>query len=81
MRYAGRSYLDNTNDNAFTTPSFVVVDGSASFTVARSTRLMLQVNNLLNRTRVFPSGYAIDGVSYFYPLATRNAIVTLHVNL
>jgi outer membrane receptor protein involved in Fe transport len=80
-RYVGKSYLDNTNQSAFTTPSFVVVDGTASFTVARSARLMLQVNNLLNRRRVFPSGYVIDGVSYFYPQATRNAIVTLRVNL
>jgi len=80
-RYVGKSYLDNTNQSAFTTPSFMVVDGTASFTVARSARLMLQVNNLLNRRRVFPSGYVIDGVSYFYPQATRNAILTLRVNL
>ncbi|HEX9500781.1 MAG TPA: TonB-dependent receptor, partial [Thermoanaerobaculia bacterium] len=89
-RYVGRSYLDNTNNNAFTTPAFVVVDATASMGVWRSTRLMLQVNNLLNRRRVFPSGYsylfftpagAIDGVSYFYPQATRNALVTLRVNL
>ncbi|HEY8183053.1 MAG TPA: TonB-dependent receptor [Thermoanaerobaculia bacterium] len=80
-RYVGKSYLDNTNRNAFTTPSFVVVDGTASFAVARSTRLMLQVNNLLNRRRVFPSGYVIDDVSYFYPQATRNALVTLRVHL
>jgi iron complex outermembrane receptor protein len=89
-RYVGRSYLDNTNNNAFTTPAFTVVDATASVSVWRSTRLMLQVNNLLNRRRVFPSGYsylfftpagAIDGVSYFYPQATRNALVTLRVNL
>jgi iron complex outermembrane recepter protein len=80
-RYVGKSYLDNTNQSEFTTPSFVVVDGTASFSVARSTRLILQVNNLLNRRRVFPSGYVIDGVSYFYPQATRNALVTLRVHL
>ena len=89
-RYVGRSYLDNTNNGAFTTPAFLVVDGTASFNVWRSARLMLQVNNVLNRKRVFPSGYsylfftpagAIDGISYFYPQATRNAVVTLHVGL
>ncbi|MDQ6803279.1 MAG: TonB-dependent receptor, partial [Acidobacteriota bacterium] len=80
-RYAGKSYLDNTNNNALTTPAFLVVDGTASFTVARSARLILQVNNLLDRRHVFPSGYAIDGVAYFYPQATRNAVVTLRVNL
>lgn len=80
-RYVGKSYLDNTNQSALTTPSFLVVDGTASFDVAPSMRLMLQVNNLLNRRRVFPSGYAIDGVSYFYPQATRNGLVTLRVHL
>ncbi|HYS53634.1 MAG TPA: TonB-dependent receptor plug domain-containing protein [Thermoanaerobaculia bacterium] len=89
-RYVGKAYLDNTNNNAFTTSSFVVVDGTASVSVTRSTQLSLQINNLLNRRRVFPSGYsylfftpagAIDGISYFYPQATRNAIVTLHMNL
>ena len=89
-RYVGRSYLDNTNNGAFTTPAFLVVDGTASFNVWRSARLMLQVNNVLNRKRVFPSGYsylfftpagAIDGISYFYPQATRNAVVTMHVGL
>jgi hypothetical protein len=46
--------------------------------------LRLQVNNLLNNKRVFPSGYSylfltpqrtIEGVSYYYPQATRNAVV------
>jgi outer membrane receptor protein involved in Fe transport len=89
-RYVGKSHLDNTNSESFTTPSFFVVDGSASFNVLRSARVMVQVNNLFNRKRVFPSGYsyqfftpagAVDGISYFYPQATRNAVVTLHVSL
>jgi iron complex outermembrane receptor protein len=89
-RYVGKSHLDNTDNDAFTTPAFVVVDANAAFKVWRSTRLMLQVNNILNRRRVFPSGYSylfftpagtFDGISYFYPQATRNAVVTLHVGL
>ena len=75
-RYVGKSHLDNTNDDALVAPAFFVVDATARYRM-----VTVQVNNLLNRRRVFPSGYAIDGVSYFYPLATRNAIVTLHVNL
>jgi hypothetical protein len=48
------------------------------------------MNNLFNRKRVFPSGYSYqfftpagttEGISYFYPQATRNAVVTLRVNL
>lgn len=88
-RFVGKSYLDNTNNNRFTTPSFFVVDANASLNVWHATRLMLQVNNLFNRKRVFPSGYSYqfltpagpDGISYYYPQAPRNAVVTLHVNL
>ena len=89
-RYVGRSYLDNTNNDTFVTPSFLVVDANASFNAWRSARVTLQINNVLNRRRVFPSGYSylfftpsgsIDGIAYFYPQATRNAVVTLHVNL
>jgi iron complex outermembrane recepter protein len=89
-RYVGESHLDNTNNEAFTAPSFFVVDANASFNVSRSTRLMVQMNNLFNRKHVFPSGYSYqfftpagttEGISYFYPQATRNAVVTLRVNL
>jgi iron complex outermembrane receptor protein len=80
-RYVGQSYLDNTNNNALTTPSFFVVDANASINVFPSARFTVQVNNLLNRKRIFPSGYSFEGVRYFYPQATRNAVVSLRVNL
>ena len=50
----------------------------------RDGRCRLQVNNLTNNKRVFPSGYSylfitpaktIEGISYYYPQATRNAVV------
>jgi iron complex outermembrane receptor protein len=75
-RYVSKSFLDNTENNALVTPPFFVVDATANYRWIR-----LQVNNLLNRKRVFPSGYAFDGVSYLYPLASRNAVLTLHFNL
>jgi iron complex outermembrane receptor protein len=75
-RYVSKSFLDNTEDNSLITPPFFVVDATANYRWIR-----LQVNNLLNRKRVFPSGYAFDGVSFLYPLATRNAVLTLHFNL
>lgn len=89
-RYASRSFLDNTNNNAFTTPSFFVVDTNASLRIWRSAELQLQVNNVFNRKRFFPSGYdyvfftpdgTLGGISYFYPQATRNAVLTLHLAL
>lgn len=82
-RYAGRAYLDNTNDAAFTTPSFFVADANVAYAVTPQVRVSLQVNNVFDRERVFPSGYSylydFDGVpsgtAYYYPQATRNAVV------
>ena len=83
-RYAGKSYLDNTNDERFTTPSFVTLDANAAYALPGGMRLRLQVNNALNNKRIWPSGYSflfltpqknVDGISYYYPQATRNAVV------
>jgi iron complex outermembrane receptor protein len=82
-RYVGRAQLDNTNDDALTTPPFFTLDATAGWDLGRGTRLRLQVNNLLNNKRVYPSGYSynyisdgvIAGTAYYYPQATRNAVV------
>ncbi len=83
-RHVGRSFLDNTNSASFVAPAFTTVDANASVAVSRAVTVRLQVNNLLNSRRLFPSGYsylfltpagAVDGVSYYYPQATRNAAV------
>jgi iron complex outermembrane receptor protein len=94
-RWVGRTYLDNTNDGRFTTPSFFDLDANLSFSLARwiprgAPKLDVQLNNLLDSHRLFPSGYSyiylqrersgtqsVEGTSYFYPLATRNAMVRL----
>ena len=90
-RYVGRSYLDNTNNDRFVTPSFTTVDTSASYDVTRALRVTLRVNNVFNAKRVYPSGYSylfiaqpsntVDGISYYYPQATRNAVVMLDFRL
>jgi iron complex outermembrane receptor protein len=89
-RYVARSFLDNTDNSAFVTPSFVALDASVALSLQRwiprgQPRLMLQADNLLNNRRLFASGYSylfinrdasggesISGISYYYPLATRN---------
>lgn len=84
-RYVGRSYLDNTNDAAFDAPSFFLVDARASYAVTSWARLTLQVNNLLDADRVYPSGYSYrffsddvnTGTAYYYPQAGRNAVVLM----
>ena len=83
-RYVGRSYLYNTNDARFTKPSFSTLEANAAYTFANALRLRVQVNNVLNNKRVWPSGYSylfltpqktVDGISYYYPQATRTAVV------
>lgn len=82
-RYVGKSQLDNTNDPSLVTPSFTTLDASAGYDLGRGTHLRLQVNNVTNNKRVFPSGYSynfiaggvVSGTAYYYPQATRNALV------
>jgi iron complex outermembrane receptor protein len=83
-RHVGRSYLDNTNNRSFIAPAFSTIDANGAFAIRHDISIRVQVNNLLNNKRVFPSGYSylfltpqrtIEGVSYYYPQATRNASV------
>lgn len=84
-RYVGRSYLDNTNDAAFDAPAFFLVDANVSYAITSWARLTVQVNNLLDADRVYPSGYSYrffsgeekTGTAYYYPQATRNAVVLM----
>jgi iron complex outermembrane recepter protein len=86
-RHAAKSYLDNTNDETLTTPSFTTVDANVSYAVTPWARLALQVNNLFDNDRVYASGYSYlyylgeqrTGTAYYYPQATRNAVVLLHL--
>ena len=84
-RYVSKAYLDNTNNPDFTTPSFTTMDASASIALPRSLRLTLRVNNVFDNDRVYASGYsylwleqhAIHGTAYYFPQATRSAVVLL----
>ena len=96
-RWVSSSWLDNTNTGDLATPSFL--DLSATATLDLSSwipvgvpRLRLAVNNLLNRTTIWPSGYSylyatkgaaggesLSGAAYFYPQATRSAVLNLDV--
>ncbi len=59
-----------------------------------SPRITLFINNLLDNDDQYPSGYSyqfinqsstgeqtLDGIPYYYPLATRNAVLTLELDL
>jgi iron complex outermembrane receptor protein len=83
-RHVGRSYLDNTNNPSFVAPAFTTFEAIGAFAIGHDMSIRVQINNLLNNKRVFPSGYSylfltpqrtIEGISYYYPQATRNASV------
>jgi len=82
-RYVGRSYLDNTNNELTDAPSYFVLDANASYALTNQIRVSLQVNNALNNDEIRPSGYSylyftgeeLGGTAYYYPHATRNAVV------
>ena len=76
-RYVGKSFLDNTNNDAFTTPSLFDLDGSVAFGIWRSARLSVQVNNILNNKHLFASGYTDGVLAYYYPQATRHFVMTM----
>ena len=84
-RYVGRSYLDNTNSDFTDAPAYFVLDASTSYAVTDWARVTLQVNNVLNDDSIRPSGYSylyfsgqeLNGVAYYYPHATRNAVVLM----
>jgi len=62
-RYVAASHLDNTGDDAFTTPRFFSLDATATLSLGRwlkkgEPRLRAQVMNLFDNRRIWPSGYS-----------------------
>jgi iron complex outermembrane receptor protein len=62
-RYVARSYLDNTNVEALTTPRFFELDASLALGLERwvragRPRLRLELANLLDNDRIWPNGYS-----------------------
>jgi iron complex outermembrane receptor protein len=96
-REVGRSFLDNTNRAGFETPSYFQLDLAASLDLQRfvhvgEPRLRLQVNNVLDNRRIWPSGYdylyfqqdgnggsALLGTPSYYPQATRSFYLSLEL--
>jgi iron complex outermembrane receptor protein len=99
LRYVSRSFLDNTSDDRFATPAFFGLDATASLALGRwlrhgDPRLRVQLNNVLDNRRIWPSGYSYlfldrdatgrdtpDGIAYYYPQATRSVFVSLSLKL
>jgi hypothetical protein len=96
-RYVSKSQLDNTDDPALATPAFFDLSAHASLSLARwvrkgEPRLRVQLNNVLDGRRHWPSGYSYlfitrneaggettQGTPYYYPLATRSVLLNFDV--
>ncbi len=76
-RYVGRSFLANTGDERFMTPSAYLLDAGLAWRVGRH-ELALQVMNL-GSARFYAAGYT-DGTSpYYFVTAPRALFVTATV--
>jgi iron complex outermembrane receptor protein len=96
-RWVDAAQLDNTGHRDFRTPSWFSLDAQAALSLRRlvkrgEPRIRVQVTNLANDHRLWPSGYSylyfardaagqdtLEGTRYYYPLATRSVYVTLDV--
>lgn len=73
-RFMSRSFLSNTSDRRFTTPSAYALDAGADWTLG-SVTFLAQVRNVTN-ARVYTGGYTDGTTPYYYILAARNLQVT-----
>ena len=73
-RYVDQSHLANDGNDALVVPAWWMFNGTLSWHTSK-TEFRVQVNNLLN-TNAYAGGYT-DGVTrYYFPIATRNVLVT-----
>jgi iron complex outermembrane receptor protein len=91
-KYVGRQYLDNTGNKARSLPAYFVQDArliySLKHAVIKETRLILQVNNILNK-KYESNGYTfsyIDGgrlqtENYVFPMAGTNFMLGVEIKL
>ena len=76
-RYQGQSFLRNDGDRGTVLPDFYVADATARIRLPR-VEFTVRGANLGNSQR-FASGYAVEGVPYFYVLPPRSVFVTARV--
>jgi iron complex outermembrane receptor protein len=77
-RYQNRSYLTNTADANLILPAYADVSASLAWHFRRY-EVLARVNNLTDGKK-YGSGYASDGVSYYYVLPPRNFFITMKLD-
>jgi iron complex outermembrane receptor protein len=77
-RYQNRAFLTNTADADLILPAYSDVSASVSWHVKRY-EILARLNNLTDGKK-YGSGYASDGVSYYFVLPPRNFFITMKVD-
>ena len=78
-RYQSVSFLQNDSDRRYVLPAAVDMDASIGWKIGNN-ELLLRANNLTD-SKKYGSGYASDGVSYYFVLPPRNYFVTLKIGI
>ena len=73
-RYVDSSHLANDGNDALEVPAWWMFNGTLAWHTGK-TEIRVQVNNILN-TNAYAGGYTDGTVRYFFPIATRNVLVT-----
>jgi iron complex outermembrane receptor protein len=77
-RYQNRSFLTNTSNAKLILPAYSDVSASLAWHVRRY-EILARVNNLTDGNK-YGSGYASDGLSYFFVLPPRNFFITMKLD-
>ena len=77
-RYQNRAFLTNTANANLILPAYSDVSASVSWHVQRY-EILARLNNLTDSKR-YGSGYASDGVSYYFVLPPRNFFITMKLD-
>lgn len=78
-RYVDRAHLANDGNAALVTPAYSLVDLALHWSRA-GREIRVEINNALD-ANAFAGGYTDSTTRYFYPIATRNILVTLRTPL
>ena len=75
-RYMSQSYLDNSNNDKYITPSSLTFNAAICVSFLRQHSINFMVNNITDQ-KYYTSGYVQSGQPYYFAMATRNYFVTL----
>jgi len=79
LRHVGEMHLANDGNDALTVPASTLLDAAIRW--ERGAQMVrLEVNNVLD-ANAYASGYTDGTARYFFPVASRNIIVTLRRSL